>query len=665
MRPLAQPTWRTLLALVGVSAVLRAWASGSIPTPWIAPDELIYADLGRSFWQTGHFELFGHPVALFSAVYPVLAGLPLSLHDRVAGYETLKILQAVAMSLTAVPVFLWGRELVPRKWALVAATLALALPSLAYSGLVMTEVAFYPTFVVAAWTVARSVAQPTRKRQALALAAIVLVCATRLQAILFLPAYLTAVGLDAVAARDRSRLRAHLPVIAAFVLLALAWSGWQLRHGGPVTKVLGAYQAAGETGYAVGAAARFVLYHLGDLVLISGFVPFCALIVLGVGALRGSELDAGVRALVATTLSLTAWMTVEVGVFASRQIGHLAERNLFPLVPLLLLALVVRLARGARPTLVGVAAAVAAVLLLVAMPLETLTTLAATPSSFTQIPLLELMPHVNLDLVVPLAAALVLALCALLPRRVVVVGIPVLLLALGVAASVSASRFIVTQAREVQFLTLGSDRTWIDDNVGRGSATYLSAGDLNWEIPWQARFWNAHLGDVVGFLGRPVVGLVSAPSVGPGSAGTLGNDRTGTPLAGDFLITSTYFTVAGSELMRPRPDIVLWNADQPLRLLTWLDGVAFDGTVPSGHARLYVYACGGGTLTADLSAVAARVVNVKFNAAAQSPVTLTAGGVHQFSAHVPAPDPGNPVCFVDFTSAGLFTLENVGFARAR
>src|SRR6266545_3534935 len=62
----------------------------------------------------------------------------------------------------------------------------------AYSGLIMTEVAFYPVFVLAAWALARAVEVPTLRRQAIALAGIVLVCATRLQAILFLPAYVTA-----------------------------------------------------------------------------------------------------------------------------------------------------------------------------------------------------------------------------------------------------------------------------------------------------------------------------------------------------------------------------------------------------------------------------------------------------------------------------------------
>src|SRR6266545_3708044 len=365
MRPLAQPTWKILTVVVGISAALRLWAADGIPTPWIAPDELIYADLARSFWKTGHFELFEEPVALFSVVYPVFAGIPLSLADRVAGYDLLKALQAVAMSLTAIPVYLWGRELVSRGWALVAAVLALALPSLAYSGLIMTEVAFYPVFVLAAWALARAVEVPTLRRQAIALAGIVLVCATRLQAILFLPAYVTAVLLDAVAARDARRLRAHIPA----------------------------------------AAARFVLYHLGDVVLICGVVPFFALVLLAVGAFRGAEADVAVRALVMTTLSLTAWMSLEVGVFASRAIGHLAERNLFPLVPLLLLALVVWLRRNAPVPLAAAAAAAAlAVALLVLVPFETLTTIAATPSSFTQIPLLDLTPRVNLDLAIPLVA---------------------------------------------------------------------------------------------------------------------------------------------------------------------------------------------------------------------------------------------------------------------
>src|SRR5438094_793858 len=176
------------------------------------------------------------------------------------------------------------------------------------SALIMTEVAFYPAFVLAAWAIARAVAVPSLQRQALALAAIVLVFFVRLQALVLLPAYATAVLVDASFTRRPRRVLLHLPAAGGIVLFALVWSGWQLRHGGPFAKVLGGYEAAAETNYAVGAAARFVLYHFGDLVLISGVIPFCALLLLVVRVVTSREEDENVRAFVATTLALSLWV---------------------------------------------------------------------------------------------------------------------------------------------------------------------------------------------------------------------------------------------------------------------------------------------------------------------------------------------------------------------
>jgi hypothetical protein len=370
-----------------------------------------------------------------------------------------------------------------------------------------------------------------------------------------------------------------------------------------------------------------------------------------------------VRAFVATTLSLTAWMAVEVGVFASRHIGHLAERNLFPLVPLLLLALMLWLDGGAqRPVLVGAGAALAALGLLAAVPFEAFTTLAATPSAFTQIPLLNLTQHVNLDLAVPLAAAALLVACALLPRRALAVGVPVLLVALGAAASVSASRFIVSQSKIVQYLVIGPDKTWVDDNA-TGPTTYLYSGQLNWEIPWQARFWNHRLVAAGGFLGASIPGGLPAPSVGPNADGTLVNDRTGVSLDGDYFVTSAYFAMAGTEVYRPRPDIVLWRVDQPPRLLRWLEGVGFDGLVADGRARLYLYACNGGTLRGKLSADVARTVALRLNGLPQPSIALKPGEVRPVAVSAGKPADGR-VCIVEFHSDGPFFLREVAFDPA-
>ena len=57
-------------------------------------------------------------------------------------YEAIKAINAVLMSLAAVPTYLLARRVLGRGLALVAAALAVALPSMVYTSTVMTEVAF-------------------------------------------------------------------------------------------------------------------------------------------------------------------------------------------------------------------------------------------------------------------------------------------------------------------------------------------------------------------------------------------------------------------------------------------------------------------------------------------------------------------------------------------
>ena len=146
------------------------------------------------------------------------------------------------ISLAAVPVYFWARSVVPRRWALVAAALTLALPGLAYSGLVMSEVEFYPALVLAAWAMAAAIASPTRRHGLLALGALALAIATRTQAVILLPALVIALVLDALLARSPRRLAAQVPLLAGVALLAAAGALWRLAAAGPF---LGGYAGAG------------------------------------------------------------------------------------------------------------------------------------------------------------------------------------------------------------------------------------------------------------------------------------------------------------------------------------------------------------------------------------------------------------------------------------
>ena len=81
-----------------------------MPTPWIAPDEMIYGLLGQSLYRTGHLAILGGPTPYYSAVVPLLAGVPLSVSDLAGGYSVLKVVQALVISLAAVPVYFWARS---------------------------------------------------------------------------------------------------------------------------------------------------------------------------------------------------------------------------------------------------------------------------------------------------------------------------------------------------------------------------------------------------------------------------------------------------------------------------------------------------------------------------------------------------------------------------
>src|SRR5919199_1038003 len=146
-----------------------------------------------------------------------LVGPLLAFGNLQLGYTLLKALQALVMSLTAVPVFLWARSPVPPRYAL----LALAVPGLAFAGFVMTEVAFYPMLCLAAWAMARALERPTAGRQALALAGIGVATLTRLQAIALVPALVLAILIKAALDRTWLRgLRRFAPLVGALVGLA-------------------------------------------------------------------------------------------------------------------------------------------------------------------------------------------------------------------------------------------------------------------------------------------------------------------------------------------------------------------------------------------------------------------------------------------------------------
>ena len=169
-------------AIVVCSAAAHALAARPFAVPWIAPDEMVYGLIGRSFWETGRLDLLGGD-APFYGLYPVLAGLPEALFGTATGIVVLQVFQALLASTAAAIVYTWARPAAGARWALVAAVLTALLPAAVYSGLLMTESAFLLAATLALWAMARALVKPTGFRQVVVVATIMLATFARLQGV--------------------------------------------------------------------------------------------------------------------------------------------------------------------------------------------------------------------------------------------------------------------------------------------------------------------------------------------------------------------------------------------------------------------------------------------------------------------------------------------------
>lgn len=641
-----------LAALVFGSTLVRFAAARGVHTPWIMPDEVIYGELGKSLYHSGRFEVLHERIGFFGLVFPALVGGPLSVSDLERGYHWLRLLEALVMSLTAVPAYLWARSFARPAWALVAAALTVAIPGLAYSGLVMTEVAFYPALVLAAWAMARALERPTLRSQGWLVAACALAAMTRLQAFVLLPVFMTAVGLKALFdRRPRGALRLW-PAAAGLSALTCVWAAWRLAGGAPLSAVFGAYAPAGESHYDVAEALRFALYHVGDELLFPGIFPLCAVVLLLAVRRRSRSLDA----YLATALALSFWFTLEVGVFASTHVGYLAERNLLPLAPVLFVGFAAWLQLGGpRPLLPTIAVCAGALALVIVMPVGRLVSPDAFPNSFTMQPLIEYEKHhanANLDLLLTLGTIVALACFATASRRLLAL-LPTMLAILFVWTSVSASREIVRLASFLQTISTGPQRRWIDVRAN-GPAAYVYIGEQNWPVVWENVFWNRRVQRVYHVEGTFVPGGMPQEQIAPRDDGLLVTAG-GRPAVSRYAVAQYPLAFVGQAIATAGDGLVLWRLDPPFRLSVWTQRVA-------GHVRVLAYGCRGGSLRLTLKGPLPEDVELRRNDAPYRRVRLNASG--HWSGTIPAdPQTPNGLCTFDVLTAPAVTAPTVVFRR--
>jgi hypothetical protein len=581
-RGTAVPAGLALPVLVGLAAALQISLNDATSMPRVFGDELIFADLAKSFAEHGRLVVRGVTDNGHSVLYPALIGPAYALaDDGVQAFRLVQVLNALAFALTAVPAYYLARRVVSHGWSLAVAVLSVSIPATAYSALVMTESFFYPAFTTAALVLTLTLERPTVSRQLLTAALLLTLVAIRTQALLLVPAITTAVILDgALSGSLRRRLAAFWPT---WLVLALVLAGALVASRAGADAPTGAYGPLLRF-YAPVELAKWAIWSSGAFALSLGVVAVGAVPLALAGLLRRAAPQRE-RAFGAATTALLVWVLASVAVLSASPYGLdiLHERSLFFATPVVLTCLAYWLAGGLRRSLVlSVAVAAALVAFAAALP-ERLVVSPTTIDAPTNVVWLGLSERIS---AVPTTWFVV---------ATAVVGASVLTLARAGAAPllsvVLASVFVIAGLQWRPPLTREqTDRLgWIDQALPRGAhATIVhvsidmsrcpgGAQDYQPQAVVWSEFFNRSVDRVYNVLGQVVADGLASPTLTIAEDGTLSDDAG--PVEAEYAAVDSRVRLYGTPLavldLHEFPgfaatapgSLTLWRPERPLRLV--------------------------------------------------------------------------------------------------
>jgi hypothetical protein len=573
-------------AVCAVAAVYHWLQSLGHVTPSVFTDELLFSELARSFAAGDGFLVRGEHV-FFPAFLPSLVQAPAWLAGSTpTAYAAAKGLNTVLMCSAALPAYWLARRLVRPAYALTVAAATVASGGMLYHGYLISEALAFPVFLLAVGVCMNALASPSPRRDALAVAVLVVAVLTRVQFVV-----LPAVFVLAILLVGRP-LRRHWTALAALGLggaLALAAG----------SGVLGFYRGAGELDYPLGGVIRWTGWT-------AALLPFATGVLIAPGALLG--LWSGLRrprlpderAFALITVLLAVLMPLQAGLIASGESHKPFERYVFYLVPLLFVAFFAYAERGRAELRPTAGAAVALAALALAVPFSSL----ALDSFSFDSPTLSAVETLGRWTTQGDAATLVAALgvlgavaATLLRRQPLLLGVGSVILALAVGAAAYSGDHRMTE-RTIDSLA-PSQPDWLEQaRIGDADVMVLPGGSLH--SGWVLESWNRnvqrtyHLGDVP----QDQLPFTETGLRPDGTVSTVG----GEPVRSRYLVvddSGTQVDVVGDRVLRPRPGLTLYRTSGALRFRSVAFGVysdgwaqsivryrAFPGTHVTGHYRV-------------------------------------------------------------------------------
>ena len=572
------------LGLVAAAAfVLYTLLSLGADGPRVHPDEERYLIAASSLVEGEGLTLRGQDYG-FGPLLPLVLAAILRVAGSVdAAYDWFKAANALFFALTAIPVYLLARRLVSQWWAVVAAALAVAIPSSISVVTVMTESLSYLTTMWALYAIALALERPSVLRQLAVLGTVAAAVLTRTQ---FGILYVTWVGalaclwLLAPATRPRSRadLVRFWPTALPVVLGALAFVA-RLASGSSAKDTFGAYWELWR-GYDPFAVAKWFVYHLGDFAVYLVVVPVAvAPIVLWELGRAGRAGSRPAAAFVSLFAAANVSGLLVVAAFTSTPWGYdrLHDRYGFYLVPLWLVALVWWLASGLpRPRVAAAIGAVATLALVLVLPFAQL----ANEAGIDTVPG-ALWLRIEAELAGPgpasgrLALALfvvgLLAATFFLPRGIARLALPAAV-AVGFAAMSYFAWQRMIDAPEDQVFAGGLERAWIDDRVPPDAAVTKVYVDttcgsaLERHALFLTEFFNSTV-DRAAYVGDSTPDGLPIDRVDVSPSGAL-ELAPGEPLRAEYVYTQPGVELAGTRIAEgTAADLVLWRIDGPVRVV--------------------------------------------------------------------------------------------------
>jgi hypothetical protein len=613
----AIPIWGWLAIIYVLSVAFRFVLAEQVAAPWVFQDELVYGDLARSLADTGHFAIRDvQGTNGFGPLYPALiAPAWVIFASPVKAYGAAKLINALLMSLAAVPTFVIARRLMRPRLALVAAVFAVAIPSLAYTTTLLSENAFYPAVMAAAAALFLLLERPTLLRLGAFLLFTAAACLVRAQGVILIPALVIAIVVVALAngwdrwprprVVGRELLRYWMPLATVVAAVLVVWI-YEVARGRPLKAVLGS--SAGVTGQnrPFLPTLRWTVHHFGELDLYLGVIPFVAMVIMVALGLRPRETSRELRAFAAASAALVVVFVLTAAFYAvSVQGQRIEERYMFHIAPLFFVALLAWIERGLpRPLgLTGIAVALGAGLAAL-VPYDRLLTSDVAHDAFALVPLYtqELNGRISPASVGAFVGVFAIAgaslAAAVSPRRAWVL-VAAVLVYYGWVDVRPVHRVIVQASHDSIGAGITVRKDWVDRHVGGDAQVALvTYGRSSAALPYfENEFFNRSVRKLFALSG-PYDSLPRT-DVAPTSTGLL-RDAAGKRVNARYVLADYQERPVGRLIARdPGTGMGLYATTPPVRLQSRIDGIYLDRW--SGPEALYTrWSCHGGTLRAHV-----------------------------------------------------------------